>query len=62
MKWIGVWLLSFLVWLVIAVCELNYRVDRGETRSSAMDEAVNTSKAGWLITGLIMLGIWCLTR
>lgn len=60
MKWIGAWILSVLVWLVIALAEVLYREAHGESYVTAINEGRQTLKVGWALTGLILLGVWCI--
>ena len=60
MKWIGAWVLSFFVWVVIAVVEIIYRRKHGELRRVAEAEGRSTLRVGMLVTGIAMFGIWCL--
>ena len=60
MKWIGLWILSIPVWLIVGAIEAKYREDRGLAHADAINEGVKTLKAGMLFTGIIMLGTWCL--
>ena len=60
MKWIGIWILSSLVWLIIGACVAKYREDRGLAHADAIQEGLRTWKAGTFLQAIVMLGLWCL--
>jgi hypothetical protein len=60
MKWIGTWLSSFVVWLVVAAIEAKHRESHGSTHSDAINEGVRTIKAGMIVTGIVIFGVWCI--
>lgn len=59
MKWFGSWLLSLIVWIVVATIEAHYRESNGDSHANAINEGVITIRAGMVITGIVMLGVWC---
>jgi len=59
MKWFGIWILSFFLWFVISVAETYCRQAKGQPQSDAINEGAKTLKFGWLLTGFLILGIWC---
>ena len=60
MKWVGVWVLSYFVWLVIAVIEAKFRAANGAMRDEAISEGRKTLRIGMFFTGIAMFGVWCI--
>ena len=60
MKFLGIWLLSFFAWLAIACVEGYLKEASGYTHDEAATEGARTLKVGMLITGIGLLGVWCI--
>jgi hypothetical protein len=61
MKLLGIWLLSIVVWILLGECRANYLHNvENYTESEAASEGISLFLGGWLLTGIVTLGIWCI--
>jgi len=55
-------LLTITPWLIVATVEKTSRELHGEHPDIATQKALRTFRFGWILTGVVMLGVWLVKR